>query len=106
MPRPLIYPIKKLIGFDAELWENIRDYRFKARLNTESDAVRQLIEAGLSKAPAVAASGGSGSGRSSKPSTKPVPRPRKPAAPSRKAEPAAPISKLDQIRALREQGAR
>ena len=47
MPRPTTYPIKKLIGFDSELWEKVREYRFHARLNTESDAVRRLIEAGL-----------------------------------------------------------
>ena len=47
MPRPVAFPIKKLIGFDAELWERVREYRFEARLNTESDAVRRLIEAGL-----------------------------------------------------------
>jgi len=70
------------------------------------EAIRRLIEAGLSKTPIVAAAGGSGPGSSSKPSTKTVPRPKKPAAPERKAEPAAPRSKLDQIRALREQGAR
>jgi hypothetical protein len=49
MPRPLAFPIKKLIGFDADLWERVREYRFEARLNTESDAVRQLIEKGLGK---------------------------------------------------------
>jgi hypothetical protein len=30
--------IQKLIGFDAELWEIIGDYRFMARPSTESDA--------------------------------------------------------------------
>ena len=49
--------------------------------------------------------GDPGSSRSSKPGGKSAPRPRKPA-PARKAEPAAPRSKLDQIRALREQGLR
>jgi hypothetical protein len=74
-------------------------------LPSRSEAIRRLIETGLSKTTTGAPSGGSGTGRSSKPGTKPVPRPRKPA-PERKAEPAAPRSKLDQIRALREQGAR
>jgi hypothetical protein len=52
MPRPLTFPIKKLIGFNPDLWEQVRDYRFDARLNTESDAVRQLLEIGLRHAPA------------------------------------------------------
>jgi hypothetical protein len=105
MPRPVAYPIKKLIGFDVELWEKIRDYRFKARLNTESDAVRQLIEAGL-KGRQLDATGGGDAGPTSKGKLGPSRVPRKPAAPERKAEPAAPRSKLDQIRALREQSAR
>jgi hypothetical protein len=50
MPRPLAFPIKKLIGFDADLWERVREYRFESRLNTESEAVRKLIEKGLGKA--------------------------------------------------------
>jgi transcriptional regulator with XRE-family HTH domain len=53
--------------------------------------------------------GGQDGGGSRKPASaesSPAARPRKPAAPSRKAEPAAPLSKEAQIRALREQGAR
>jgi len=98
MPRPLTFPIKKLIGFDPELWKRIQEYRFKARINTESDAIRELIAAGLGKA-AVSSESGSGSARKPR-STGKSAAPRK--APERKA---APSSKLDQIRALREQGA-
>jgi hypothetical protein len=107
MPRPVAYPIKKLIGFDPELWEQIREYRFNARLNTDSDAVRRLIEESLSRQVDAKPSGGSDPGPSTRSKLGPsrVPRPRKPA-PERKAEPAEPRSKLDQIRALREQGAR
>ena len=50
--------------------------------------------------------GGGEPGEPDKPAGSVAPRIRKPDAPSRKAEPAAPRSKLEQIRALREQGAR
>ena len=96
MPRPLTFPIKKLIGFDPELWKRIQEYRFNARINTESDAIRELIAAGLGKAAAVSSESGSGSPRKPR-STGKSTAPRK--APERKA---APSSKLDQIRALRE----
>jgi transcriptional regulator with XRE-family HTH domain len=53
--------------------------------------------------------GGQDGGGSRKPASaesSPAARPRKPAAPTRKAEPATPMSKEAQIRALREQGVR
>ena len=99
MPRPLTFPIKKLIGFDAKLWKQVQEYRFDARFNTESDAVRHLIEVGLGKARLAAPSSGSSGGARKPRSTGKSTTPRK--APERKA---APSSKLDQIRALREQG--
>ena len=71
-------------------------------LPSRSEAIRRLIEAGLKANPG-ASSGGSDAGSSTKPSGKPASRARKPA-PERKTEP--PRSKLDQIRALREQGVR
>jgi hypothetical protein len=102
MPRPLTFPIKKLIGFDARLWKQVQEYRFDARFNTESDAVRHLIEMGLKTAKPASPSSSSNPGDAKKPrSTGKSAAPRK--APERKA---APSSKLDQIRALREQGAR
>jgi hypothetical protein len=106
MARPSIFPIKKLIGFDPELWGKIQEYRFQARLNTESDAIRQLIEAGLGKAPASAPPGGSAPGSTRKPPSAgktTAPRAKKPTASDRRASP--PSSKEVQIRALREQGA-
>jgi hypothetical protein len=98
MPRPLTFPIKKLIGFDAKLWKQVQEYRFDARFNTESDAVRHLIEVGLKARLAAPSSGSSGGARKPR-STGKRTTPRK--GPERKA---APSSKLDQIRALREQG--
>ena len=103
MPRPVAYPIKKLIGFDPELWEQIREYRFKARLNTESDAVRRLIEAGLKGAQIAPPTGTDPAGSDKPPRQKAAPRARKPAA-EPKAKPAAPLSKFEQLRALRERG--
>jgi hypothetical protein len=101
-----VYPVKKLVPLTTAMAEAISEYRHQLRISSENEAIRQLIDAGL-KTTNVSLSGGGdpGSSSSSKPSTKPVPRPKKPA-PERKAEPAAPRSKLDQIRALREQGAR
>ena len=94
-----IYPVKKLVPLTAEQAQRIRDYRFAQKIDSENEAIRQLIEAGLGKA--VAAPSGSGSGSARKPrSTGKSTAPRK--APQRKA---APSSKLDQIRALREQRA-
>jgi hypothetical protein len=107
MARPAEFPVKKLIAITPEVAKAIEDYRFDKRLKTEAEAMRRLIEAGLrAEKAAPSSSSNSDPSGSSKPSTKPVPRPRKPAASSRKAEPAAPRSKLDQIRAMREQGAR
>jgi hypothetical protein len=76
----------------------IDEWRYANKVPTRAQAIRQLIEAGL-KATNLSLSGGRnpGSSSSSKPGGKPAPHPRKPAAPR---------SKLEQIRALREQGAR
>jgi hypothetical protein len=106
MARPTTFPIKKLIGFDPELWDKVREFRFAARLNTESEAVRRLIELGLTVPQPSAPAGGNDPSGASKPSStgkSPAPRDRKP---GRQAEPAEPQSKEAQIRALREQGGR
>jgi hypothetical protein len=105
MPPPTIYPIKKLIAITPEMAKAIEDYRFANRLKAEAEAIRQLIEAGLSAGAPLAPSGSSDPGGASKPGTtakSPAPRARKP---GRQAEPAQPQSKEAQIRALREQGA-
>lgn len=120
MARPKTGDTRKMVTLPAELAGAVEDYRFANRLKTEAEAIRRLIEAGLNvaeKSSGTPPSGGSGGSR--KPSgqsvhtdqdaergtLKPASNRKKPAAPERKAEPAAPRSKLDQIRALREQGA-
>jgi hypothetical protein len=48
MPRPEIYPVKKIIGFNTALLDAIEKWRAKQRpIPNVSDAIRQLIEAGL-----------------------------------------------------------
>ena len=100
MPPPTLYPIKKLIAITPETAQAIEDYRFENRLKTEAEAIRQLIAAGLGKAAAVSSESGSGSARKLRSTGKSAGPARK--APERKS---APSSKLDQIRALREQDA-
>jgi hypothetical protein len=41
------HSIRKMVTFDPELWDRISDFRFCERINTETEAVRILIEAGL-----------------------------------------------------------
>jgi hypothetical protein len=51
MSRPEIYPVKKIIGFSARMLDEIEKWRAKQRpIPTVSDAIRQLIEAGLKAA--------------------------------------------------------
>ncbi|MFK4522189.1 hypothetical protein ABIF90_000170 [Bradyrhizobium japonicum] len=48
MPRPEIYPIKKLVGLSERMLESIDKWRAKQRpIPNVSDAIRQLIEIGL-----------------------------------------------------------
>ena len=47
MARPATHPIKKVVGFDPDLLERVRDYRFEQRIESENEAIRRLIEAGL-----------------------------------------------------------
>jgi len=36
-----------MVSLPPNLWEALEDYRFENRINTESEAIRRLIEAGL-----------------------------------------------------------
>jgi hypothetical protein len=90
---------RKLVSLPHELLRAIEDFRFQQRIKTESEAIRRLIETGLGKAKPAAPSGGGPGGARKPRTTGKTSAPRK--APERKA---APSSKLDQIRALREQG--
>jgi hypothetical protein len=48
MPRPEIYPVKKIIGFNTTLLDAIDKWRAKQRpIPNVSDAIRHLIESGL-----------------------------------------------------------
>jgi hypothetical protein len=48
MPRPEIYPVKKVIGFDQEMLDAIDEWRRRQTpIPTVSDAIRRLIEIGL-----------------------------------------------------------
>ena len=97
-----IFPVKKVVNLTSDQAERIREYRFAQRLESENEAIRRLIEAGLNATAKLSAAspGSSGSGGSSKPATdklSPAPPPRKPP----RAKPLT-MSKEAQIRALRE----
>jgi hypothetical protein len=48
MARPEMYPVKKLVKFSADMLDAIEKWRSKQRpIPNVSDAIRQLIEAGL-----------------------------------------------------------
>ncbi|MET4721869.1 hypothetical protein ABIF64_005912 [Bradyrhizobium japonicum] len=48
MPRPEIYPVKKLVGLSEAMLDAIDKWRAKQRpIPNVSDAIRQLIEIGL-----------------------------------------------------------
>ena len=51
MPRytSTIYPVKKVVNLTAEQTQRIRDYRFAERIESENEAIRRLIDAGLGK---------------------------------------------------------
>src|SRR4051794_11856030 len=91
---------RMMVSLPEELAEAGDDYRFANRIKTDADTPRRLIAAGLNGAKP-SAPRGTDPGGSDKP-TRPKPAPR--AKPAAEPKPAAPSSKLDQIRALREQG--
>jgi hypothetical protein len=44
------FPVRKALGFTAEQWERVKEFRFDQRIPTEADAVRRLIDLGLETA--------------------------------------------------------
>lgn len=44
-----IYPVKKLVPLTAEMAEAISKFRHDNRISSENEAIRRLIEAGLTK---------------------------------------------------------
>ncbi len=48
MPRPEVYPVKKMVGFSVAMLEEIERWRAEQRpIPNVSDAIRRLIEIGL-----------------------------------------------------------
>jgi len=48
MPRPQLFPIKKVIGFDQEMIDAIDKWRTKQKPRPNvSEAIRRLVELGL-----------------------------------------------------------
>jgi hypothetical protein len=49
MPRPKVLgdATRKMVSLPAQLAQAIEDYRFNHRVKTEAEAIRRLIEAGL-----------------------------------------------------------
>jgi hypothetical protein len=97
-----IYPVKKLVPLTSAMAEAISEYRHRQRISSENEAIRQLIEAGLSGQAAPTPERSS----ASEPGVDQAPEPvaSKPS-PPRKSVPrakAAAMSKEAQIRALRE----
>jgi hypothetical protein len=50
MARPKTMETRKLVSLPADLAQAIEDFRFENRIGSESEAIRRLIEAGLSTA--------------------------------------------------------
>jgi hypothetical protein len=54
MPRPQIYPVKKVVGFDQAMLDAIEKWRAKQKpIPNVSDAIRRLVELGLTVKTAV-----------------------------------------------------
>jgi hypothetical protein len=48
MPRPELYPVKKIVGFDHQIIDAIEKWRGKQRpIPNASEAIRKLVEIGL-----------------------------------------------------------
>ena len=51
MPRPELYPVKKIVGFDHQMIDAIEKWRGKQRpIPNASKAIRKLVEIGLASA--------------------------------------------------------
>jgi hypothetical protein len=48
MARPLLYPVKKVVGFDQAMLDAIEKWRARQKpIPNVSDAIRRLVELGL-----------------------------------------------------------
>jgi hypothetical protein len=53
MPRPELYPVKKIVGFDQAMIDDVEKWRAKQRpIPNVSEAIRQLVGQALSSAKA------------------------------------------------------
>ena len=41
------FNIRKMVTFDPDIWDQISNFRFQNRIGTETEAIRLLIESGL-----------------------------------------------------------
>ena len=84
--RPKSMVTRKIVSLPAALAQAIEDYRFSNRLKTEAEAIRRLIEVGLSGqgAPKSPDAGGPASASSSRPIGKSAQRARKSPGPTRR----------------------
>jgi hypothetical protein len=52
MPRPELYPVKKVVGFDQGMIDAIEKWRGKQKpIPNVSEAIRRLVELGLASTP-------------------------------------------------------
>ena len=51
MDRPSVLTVKKLIAMSPEMAQAIENFRFAHKIGSESEAIRQLIDAGLKANP-------------------------------------------------------
>ena len=52
MPRPELYPVKKIVGFDDAMIHSIERWRAKQKpIPNASEAIRRLVELGLTATP-------------------------------------------------------
>jgi hypothetical protein len=48
MPRPELYPVKKVVGFDQKMIDAVEKWRAKQKpIPNASEAIRRLVELGL-----------------------------------------------------------
>jgi TfoX/Sxy family transcriptional regulator of competence genes len=47
MGRPATAWNRRQVGLDDEPWKRVTDYRFESRIDSESAALRELVEMGL-----------------------------------------------------------
>lgn len=48
MARPKVMAVRKIVSLPPEIARAVDDFRFENRIPTESEAIRRLIELGLS----------------------------------------------------------